>query len=208
MVRLGLLPPYSAEDVKQAYLEKVKTAHPDVGGSVKEFVQLQEAYQQATEYVEFRASRMSWLGSHMQRYVRQTEVVDTLTEWGARLEFESVDWLERSFGDDFAQIMETIVGIDLSGQPVGDAEMEFLVREHAVLHRLHQLDLRQTRVGNHSLGFLRIYGGLRRLDLRGAPATVPALKIARWFPKLQWLGIDRRGLSPVARLRLRWSRPR
>jgi len=209
MVTLGLLPPYAAEDVKQAYLAKVKTAHPDVGGSVEEFVRLQAAYQQATEYVEFRASRMSWLASHMQRYVRQTEVVDTLTAWGARIEFDSVDWLERSFGGDFAQIMETIVALDLSGQrQVGDAEMEFLVREHAVLHRLHQIDLRQTRVGNGGLSYLRIYRGLRRLDVRSTPTTVSALKIARWFPKLQWLGIDRPQWPLFAQLRLRWSRPR
>ena len=31
MAILGLLPPYSREDVKRAYLAKVRTAHPDHG---------------------------------------------------------------------------------------------------------------------------------------------------------------------------------
>ena len=58
MVALGLLPPYSPADVKQAYFEKVKTAHPDKGGNVADFLKLQEAFRQATEYVEFRKSRI------------------------------------------------------------------------------------------------------------------------------------------------------
>ena len=54
LVALGLIPPCTVEDVKQAFLAKVKTAHPDVGGDAAEFRKLQEAYERATEWAKFR----------------------------------------------------------------------------------------------------------------------------------------------------------
>ena len=42
---LGLLPTATLEEVKTAYREKVKERHPDQGGTVPEFIQLQEAYE-------------------------------------------------------------------------------------------------------------------------------------------------------------------
>ena len=50
---LGLAPPYSIDDVKEAYRAKVKTAHPDVGGSTAEFTQIQEAYERALDLYGF-----------------------------------------------------------------------------------------------------------------------------------------------------------
>ena len=43
MITLGLAPPYAAEDVKQAYLEKAKLALPDRGGSTAAFNEIQQA---------------------------------------------------------------------------------------------------------------------------------------------------------------------
>ena len=42
---LGLSPSATLDDVKAAYREKVKAYHPDQGGSVPEFIRLQEAYE-------------------------------------------------------------------------------------------------------------------------------------------------------------------
>ena len=42
---LGLSPTATLEEVKTAYREKVKEHHPDQGGTVPEFIQLQEAYE-------------------------------------------------------------------------------------------------------------------------------------------------------------------
>ena len=41
---LGLTPEATLPEVKAAYRDKVKTHHPDSGGSVPEFLRLQEAY--------------------------------------------------------------------------------------------------------------------------------------------------------------------
>ena len=40
LTTLGLLPPVTAEDVKQAYLAKAKAMHPDRGGDPAQFVDL------------------------------------------------------------------------------------------------------------------------------------------------------------------------
>jgi hypothetical protein len=57
MVTLGLLPPYTREDVQAAYREKAKTTHPDSGGSAIDFKKLHEAYEQAQEYLKFHLNR-------------------------------------------------------------------------------------------------------------------------------------------------------
>jgi ribosome-binding ATPase YchF (GTP1/OBG family) len=51
---LGLLPPVTAEDVKQAYLAKARTAHPDRGGDAAAFMRLQKAFDEANDYVKFK----------------------------------------------------------------------------------------------------------------------------------------------------------
>ena len=43
MAVLGLLPPYTEEDVKQAYWSKVKKLHPDHGGSTYLAMQINRA---------------------------------------------------------------------------------------------------------------------------------------------------------------------
>src|SRR5215475_1481520 len=75
LVTLGLIPPCTVEDVKQAYLTKVKTAHPDAGGDANEFRKLQEAFERATEWAKFRASRLAWLSTWVEKYVEQDDLV-------------------------------------------------------------------------------------------------------------------------------------
>src|SRR5215470_9480893 len=96
LVTLGLIPPCTVEDVKQAYLAKVKTAHPDVGGDVGEFRKLQEAFERATEWAKFRASRIAWLSTWVEKYVEQEGVVSELQRRGGKVQIEGVDWLRRS----------------------------------------------------------------------------------------------------------------
>jgi hypothetical protein len=43
LLLLGLVPPYSEEDVRRAYRRLAKAAHPDAGGSSAEFVKLKDA---------------------------------------------------------------------------------------------------------------------------------------------------------------------
>ena len=84
LVTLGLIPPCTVEDVKQAYLVKVKTAHPDAGGNADDFRKLQEAYEKATEWAKFRASRIQWLATWVEKYVEQDGVVADCSGAGAK----------------------------------------------------------------------------------------------------------------------------
>jgi hypothetical protein len=47
---LGLSVPFDIQDVKNAYRQKVKRVHPDAGGSVEEFIVLQENYEKALAF--------------------------------------------------------------------------------------------------------------------------------------------------------------
>jgi hypothetical protein len=94
MEALGLLPPYTAEDVRMAYREKAKNAHPDHGGSIGDFVKLQEAYERALEYVSFSSERRQWLAAQVNRYVQQEEIVSDVRRRGGDFEIEEVDWLK------------------------------------------------------------------------------------------------------------------
>ncbi|MEM1305391.1 MAG: J domain-containing protein, partial [Planctomycetota bacterium] len=44
---LGLRPPSSRDQILQAYRARVKHAHPDLGGSRREFARLQRHFEQA-----------------------------------------------------------------------------------------------------------------------------------------------------------------
>jgi hypothetical protein len=47
---LGLVPPFGIEDIRAAFRQKSKSAHPDAGGSSEAFVRLREAYEEAMAY--------------------------------------------------------------------------------------------------------------------------------------------------------------
>ena len=109
MSALGLLPPYTPEDVRQAYKVKAREAHPDAGGSVDDFKGLREAYERAIEYLEFRGSKREWLAAHVERYAAEQQLITEVEDLGGIVEVEKLQWRRESFGD-FAQIAERIVG--------------------------------------------------------------------------------------------------
>src|SRR5262245_51150158 len=141
LVTLGLIPPCTVEDVKQAYLAKVKTAHPDVGGSVAEFRKLQEAFERATEWARFRASRIAWLSTWIEKYVDQDGVVSEIQRRGGKVHLEGVDWLRRSFGDDFSQVAEKVTGIEMHGPAFDDKTIAWLGDHRTTLTSIKSLDL-------------------------------------------------------------------
>src|SRR5438309_9377512 len=75
LVALGLLPPYTAEDVHMAYRDKAKQAHRDHGGTVDAFLKLQQAYERSLEYAKFCAGRRERLAAQVERYAPQEAIL-------------------------------------------------------------------------------------------------------------------------------------
>ena len=154
LVILGLIPPVSVEDVKQAYLDKAKAAHPDRGGSTEEFVRLQNAFEQATEYAKFKAGRMQWLSQWVEQYAAQEQIVNEVRALGGSVDVESCDWLVQSIGSDFATVLDRIHGIKLSGPLVDDAALVNLRSHRRMLTGLKRLELVNTNITSVGLGQL------------------------------------------------------
>ena len=141
MVKLGLMPPYMAEDVEKAYLARIKDIRPDLGGDPQPFYDVQNAYMQAKEYVKFRGDRRGWIAKRMDEYLAVQEVIERLKSFGAEVETNALDWLEKSFGD-FAELTETVLGIRLHNAANGDEFIDYLVSQREQL-----LELRASRSG-------------------------------------------------------------
>jgi len=209
MVTLGLRPPYTEEDVKQAYLVKAKAAHPDHGGSIDEFVKLQEAYERGTEYIRFRGSRMNWLAGQIDRYTRQQEMIDTLKSFGGRVDVEGIDWLEKSIGIDFAQVTERLSAIHLPGllRPQWTEALRLVGRHAEMFAHVRLLDLSGSEVHDDDLYTLSALTALKRLDLSRTSVSGRIQPHLLRLKYLQWLNLAGTRVGWFARWRLRRALP-
>ena len=189
MVTLGLAPPYTLDDVTQAYLEKAKQLHPDRGGSPDEFNVLQEAFERAQAYVAFRADRRTWIAGQMDRYITLERAIARLRGLGAEVATDAYDWMEHSFGD-FAQLTETPVCVRAADAPNGDEIIAALVEEAGPLNELREVELPGATVSDAAVLRLRIFPMLRRLDLSHTQISDAALTVADDIPTLEEIVVD------------------
>src|SRR5262249_8332230 len=158
------------EDVKSAYRDKVWHAHPDRGGATTDFLKIQEAYEQAVEYVAFCGDRRKWIAVQVECHLRQREAAAEVERLGGQVEFEEIDWLKRSVGD-FALLADRLRVIRLRNAAADDAFMTFLAEQPPRTPYLTELDLAGSRVTDKGLQALAGLGLLRRLDLSGTKVT-------------------------------------
>jgi hypothetical protein len=188
-VTLGLLPPYTVDDVKRAYLDKVKDAHPDRGGDRAEFDRIQHAYEQANEYLRFRADRRQWIAARMEEYLAVESLTSRLRALGAEVDTLMLDWVRRSFGD-FADLTESIIGVRMvNAANVGEL-VDAMVREQAVLPALKRLELPGCAVNDRLAMQLRVFKRLEHLDLSHTAITEKALAVVDFLPELVSMAID------------------
>jgi hypothetical protein len=203
MVTLGLLPPYTAEDVEQAYLAKIKDLRPPGVNdeSAFYFYGVQHAYEQAREYIKFHGDRRGWIAKRMDDYLATQDVIERLKLFGAEVETDQIDWLEKSIGD-FVELTESIVGIRLRGAANADDVILYMIRQHQRLLGLRWLDLTGSVVSDASVRQLSVFRRLQKLDLSRTPITWEALHLVEWLPELDELNVEGTGVGWLTRRRL------
>lgn len=197
---LGLRPPLTLEDVKQAYMAKAMKAHPDRGGDPQEFIRLQKAFDDATEFVKFKASKLEWLASKIDAYAQQQEVATETIERGGSIEMEETDWLRRSFGEDFGHVADKLVAVRLPGGRADDVFAILLGFRADSLKDLAVLDLSGGTITDEGLLQLKELKNLRHLDLRGTRVGKLSADVPGWFENLEFLGLPKGAVGMFARM--------
>lgn len=208
LLTLGLVPPCTVEDVKQAYLAKVKTSHPDVGGDPAEFRKLQEAFERATEWAKFRASRIQWLGTWIERYAEQEQMIAEIQQRGGKVQVEGVDWLRRSFGDDFSQVAAKVYGIEITGPAIDDIALSRLGWFRPLLTSLRSINLARSAVTDAGVQHLAAFPALREVDLSETKVTGEGLIFLERLPEIEWLGLRGTPIGMIARMKLKFKYPK
>jgi len=197
---LGLLPPVTTEDVKQAYLAKAMTMHPDRGGDPAEFVLLQKAFEEANEFVRFKAGKLEWLAAKIDAYALQQDVVTEAIDRGGEVEMEEADWLRKSFGEDFGHVADKLVSVRLRGPAADDVFAILLGFRADSLKDLKVLDLAGGRLTDEGLLQLKGLTNLRSLDLRGTAVGKLAAEVPSWFEQLEFLGLPAGAVGLFSRM--------
>jgi hypothetical protein len=202
MVWLGLMPPYTQEDVKQAYRLKAKTAHPDAGGSQREFNELQTVYEHAQEFVEFYGDRRHWIGKLTERYIRQCECAQALEAFGATIELDQEHW-RREAMEDFSILTQIVIGIRWNREH-GVEELFSVLRTYEnCLSKLRLLDLGGSDYSDRHLNELLRLERLVRIDLRQTQASLQTIRPLCELPDLEVINLRRSRVSWVQTLSLR-----
>jgi hypothetical protein len=200
---LGLLPPYTLDDVKRAYLAKVKDAHPDRGGDRAAFDRIQQAYEQAGAYLSFRGDRRQWIAARMDEYVAVEALIGRLRDLGAEVETTLLDWVKQSFGD-FASLTQSIIGVRAGGATNVADLLDTMVRERAILSGLKRLDLSGCPVDDLLAIQLRAFSSLVHLDLSRTQITGRALAVVDWLRQLEEFNLEGTAVGWWPRRKLAW----
>ena len=196
---LGLALPVTAEDVEQAYRTKAMAAHPDRGGDPATFIRLQKAYDDAIEFVKFKAGRLEWLAVKIEAYAQQQEVVSETIDRGGEIEMEDADWLRKSFGEDFGHVADKLVTIRLRGARADDVFAILLGFRADSLKDLATLDLAGGTITDEGLLQLKELKSLRWLDLRGTAVGKLGAEVPKWFEHLEFLGLPTGAVGMLGR---------
>lgn len=188
MALLGLLPPYTEEDVHKAYKARAISAHPDRGGSKADFIRLQEAYESAQDFVKFTEGRRLWLAKQVEPYLRQQEVIGEVERRGGTAGVETLDWMERSFGD-FSHLTDRLRSLRLRDCADGDAVLKLLADAAKDLRYLIEIDLAGSQVTDTGLASLSKLQNLQRLNLARTRVTARGLDALSALEDLEWLNI-------------------
>jgi hypothetical protein len=201
MVVLGVAPPYVEDDVKQAYFARAKELHPDHGGNAHDFDALHKAFEQAQQYLEFRANSRGWIAKQMDGYLHSRQVIDQLEKCGATVETSMIDWLQRSFGD-FAELTDSITAIRLENSPHAEPMIDVMIANRSALEKLIRLELPGCQLSDETALSLDAFQQLHHLDLSGTQITKAVLELAEVLPALETFDVAGTNVGWWARKKL------
>jgi len=174
--------------------------HPDRGGNPEQFIQLQKAYEEAKEFVQFKAGKLEWLAAKIEAYAQQQDVVSEAIERGGEVEMEEADWLRKSFGEDFGHVADRLVTVRLRGPSADDVFAILLGFRAESLADLAVLDLAGGSLTDEGLLQLKGLKNLRSLDLRGTAVGKLAAEVPSWFEHLEFLGLPAGAVGIFSRM--------
>ncbi len=201
MATLGLLPPYELDDVKRAYRDKIKTAHPDHGGEINHFRSIQTAYEHALHYIEFSSNKRQWIADRMDGYLARQDVENRLRDLGAHVTIFEADSLRNSFGE-FAELAATIDSVELSDSDQGPPLVELLVSEQGILTGLRQLTLAGSQIQDKHALRLSCFPSLESLDLSRNQVTSGVARLVEEIPTMLELNLEKTRVGWLSRRRI------
>jgi VanZ family protein len=168
---------------------------------------LQEAYEQSLHYVQFQAGRRRWLAQSLEHYVEQQSAIAEIRRAGGRVEIESLYWFVGEVGEDFAQVLERVVAIELCGKQFDDALVARLLSPAPLRSSLRRLNLSGTAVTSRGLMQIGRLPKLRELNVSGTSVGKRGLSAVNNFPDLEQINLSGTRVGLTGRLALGWSRP-
>ncbi|WP_145262364.1 J domain-containing protein [Calycomorphotria hydatis] len=207
MVTLGLLPPITEEDVRQAYRIKAMENHPDHGGDGLSLDAIRRAKDQALDYLSYHTDRRDWIGKQVEQHLKRESVREQLESLGGTIETAKQDWRDDSFGD-FSQLCERIIGLRFQPRSDPDAIFEALSEHNFHLGYLRLLDLADIPVKDRHLDCLLDLPGLIRIDLRRSHVTSRGLSVLKHLNRLEEINLHGTHVSLLSRWYYRLILPR
>jgi hypothetical protein len=113
---------------------------------------------------------------------------------------EEVDWLTKSFGEDFGHVADKLVRVTLRNEKADDVFAILLGFCTESLKDLAVLDLAGGSLTDEGLLQFKGLESLRRLDLRGTKVGKLAAEVPGWFEHLEYLGLPKGAVGMLTRL--------
>ena len=119
------------------------------------------------------------------------------------MQIESLHWFSDEVGADFAQVLERVVGLELTGPKFNDAKVIDLLRREPLRAYLHKLSLAGSSITTNGLRGIGRFPVLRELDLSGTRVGNRALTVVNNMPELEKIDVSGSRVGILGRLRAR-----